>query len=191
MLIQYETYLSRLPLSKHTRRNYLLRVKLYLNWLEALPEGTQALTDPVERDFSVREFKCWLLQKGSSANTVNSVLTALDNYFLFTGIGSSKVKRQELPKQSPRALGSDEQRRFLKAVCSSKSLRNKTIATLMLNCGLRISEVAQLNVSDIVLTARKRELVVRCGKNNKHRTVPINKDAAEVLQQVSWWKTKR
>jgi site-specific recombinase XerD len=52
----------------------------------------------------------------------------------------------------------------------------------MLNCGLRISEVVQLNVSDVVLTARMRQLTVRCGKGSKHRTVPINKEAGDMLQ---------
>ena len=53
----------------------------------------------------------------------------------------------------------------------------------MLHCGLRISEVSGLNVSDVVLTARKRELTVRCGKNSKRRVIPINKDASEALQE--------
>jgi len=52
----------------------------------------------------------------------------------------------------------------------------------MLNCGLRISEVVQLNVADVVLTARLRQLTVRCGKGSKHRTVPINKEAGDILQ---------
>jgi integrase/recombinase XerC len=182
MLADYQTYLSRLPISQHTRRNYLRRVKQYIAWLDAHPDASKALTDSVERDFCVREFKCSLLQKGRAANTVNSSLAAMDNYFLFIGIGQSKVRRQELPKQSPRALGHDEQRRFLKAVSACKSLRNRTIATVMLNCGLRISEVVQLNVSDVVLTARMRQLTVRCGKGSKHRTVPINKEAGEIIQ---------
>lgn len=182
MLTDYQNYLARLPISPHTHRAYLRRVKQYLDWLEAHPDAAKALTDSVERDFSVRLFKCWLLQKGRSANTVNGSLAALDNFFLFIGIGASKVRRQELPKQSPRALAPEEQRRFLKAVCACKSLRNKTIATVMLNCGLRISEVVQLNVADIVLTARVRQLTVRCGKGSKHRTVPINKEAGDMLQ---------
>jgi site-specific recombinase XerD len=182
MLSDYQNYLDRLPISQHTRRNYLRRVKQYMTWLDAHPDASKALTDSVERDFFVKEFKCSLLQKGRAANTVNSSLAALDNYFLFIGIGQSKVKRQDLPKQAPRALGYDEQRRFLKAVSSCKSLRNRTIATVMLNCGLRISEVVQLNVADIVLTARMRQLTVRCGKGNKHRTVPINKEAGDILQ---------
>lgn len=57
------------------------------------------------------------------------------------------------------------------------------MAMVMLHCGLRISEVCQLNVSDVLLAARKRELVVRCGKNDKRRVIPINKDAGEVLQE--------
>jgi integrase/recombinase XerC len=144
-----------------------------MTWLEAHPDKNKALTESVERDFAVREFKCWMLQKGKAPNTVNGSLAALDNFFLFIGIGQSKVRRQELPKQSPRALAPE---------CSCKSLRNRTIATVMLNCGLRISEVVQLNVSDVVLTARLRQVNVRCGKGSKHRTVPINKEAGDILQ---------
>ena len=189
MISDYETYLSRLPLSEHTKRNYSQRVNRYLRWLANCPSGETSIAEPIERDLSVREYKIYLLRNGSTANTVNSVLAALDNYFLYKGWVPTKVKRQELPKQSPRALEPEEQRRFLKAVLSSGSLRNKTIAVLMINSGLRISEVAQLNLSDIVLTARKHELTVRCGKNNKRRTVPINKDAAQVLQQYFAGKT--
>jgi len=92
------------------------------------------------------------------------------------------VKRQDQGKQSPRALQKDEQRRFLKAVATTKSLRNRAIATVMLNCGLRLGELTQLNIADLVLTSRKHELVVRCGKGSKRRVVPLNRDAAEVLQ---------
>ena len=53
----------------------------------------------------------------------------------------------------------------------------------MLNCALRIGELNQLNVGDLILTARKREVVVRCGKGTKRRTVPINSELAEVLRE--------
>jgi len=183
VLAEYESYLSRAPLSAHTRRNYLLRVKQYFEWLESTPEVAGALSNTVERDFAVRDYKCFLLRSGSSANTVNAVLVAIDNFYLFNGLGPAKVRRQDLPKLSPRALDFEEQRRFLKAVEQSKLLRNRVIAMLMLHCGLRISEVCQLNVSDVLLTARKREVIVRCGKNNKRRIIPINRDAGDVLQE--------
>jgi integrase/recombinase XerC len=179
----YVMWLERLPLSKNTTRGYRIHVKQYLGWLQSCPDGEKALTDAVERDYVVREYKQRLLMNGKSASTVNASLSALDNFGLFLGIGFAKVKRQELPKQAPRALERDEQRRFLRTVAASKSLRNKTIAGVLLNCGLRLSEVAQLNVGDILLSARKRELVVRCGKGSKRRIVPINGDLAEQLQQ--------
>ena len=129
----------------------------------------------------MQEYSAWLLRRGSSSNSVNSILAALDNYFLYIGLGRAKAKRQGLPMQAPKALGMEEQRRFLRAVATCSSLRNRALVTIMLRCGLRISEVSALDLSDIVLTARKRELIVRCGKNSKRRTVPINKEAAEVL----------
>lgn len=63
MLQGYEDHLSRLPISKHTRRNYLLRVRSFIEWLNATPDGNKALGDPVERDMAVHEFKLYLLRK--------------------------------------------------------------------------------------------------------------------------------
>jgi integrase/recombinase XerC len=182
MLAEYEQHLSRLPISMHTRRNYLARVRGYLGWLADLPDGHKALSDPGERDFAVREFKSWLLQKGRSSNTVNSTLAAIDNLYLYIGLGPARVKRQEPPKLAPRALDLDEQRRFLRAVATSKHLRDRTVAMLMLHCGIRLSEVMNLNIGDVVMTARRHQLIIRCGKNSKRRVIPINREAAEVLQ---------
>src|ERR1700679_1678642 len=77
-LDQYQEYLARLPISDHTRRNYLGRVRQYLLWLVGSPDAEQVLTDPVARDFSVHDYKLRLLQSGKSSNTVNGVLAALD-----------------------------------------------------------------------------------------------------------------
>jgi len=63
---QYREYLSRLPVSPHTRRNYLGRVKLYLGWLSGSPGCEKALLEPVERDFAVHDYKVSLLQLGRS-----------------------------------------------------------------------------------------------------------------------------
>lgn len=180
-LEDYKCYLDRMPVSIHTRRNYLLRVRSFLEWLEH--SGVEGATiDPVERDFAVHDYKNHLLQRGSAASTLNSVLAAIDNFYIYIGMGPAKVKRQDLPSQAPRALEPEEQRRLVKVIAQSKSLRNRSIALIMLHCGLRISELAQLDVGDVILSARKRELVVRCGKGTKRRVVPINSELAEVLR---------
>lgn len=183
-LDNYQLYLSRQPISVHTRRNYLLRVRAFLAWLADSPEAAKALVDQVERDFALRDYSSYLLHKGASANTVNGSLTALDNYFVhWKGMPALKLRRQQLPEASPKALEPAELSRLLKVIAQCKSLRNQVIALVMLHCGLRISEVAGLNVGDVLLTARRRELVVRHGKGGKRRVVPINRDLAEVLQR--------
>jgi integrase/recombinase XerC len=114
---------------------------------------------------------------------VNSILAAIDNLYLNLGLGPTNVKRQEIPTHAPRALEEDEQRRLLTAVAKCELPRNQALVLIMLHCGLRISEVAGLNVDDVLLSARKCQLVVRCGKGAKRRTVPINSDLAEVLRR--------
>lgn len=177
----YQAYLSRLPVSIHTRRNYLLRVRQYLLWLSGTVDGVKALSNPVERDFAVQDYKVALLHAGKSSSTVNAILAAIDNFYLAKGIEPAKIKRQDLPVQAPKALEPEEQRRLMKVIAQCKSSRNKAVALVMLHCGLRISEVAGLNIGDVLLSARKRELVVRCGKNTKRRVVPMNTDLAEVM----------
>ena len=179
-LESYRQYLDRQPVSAHTRRNYLQRVKRYLDYLEGSLEGLRALSDEVERDFQMRDFKAWLLTSGASPSTINSTLSAVDNFYLSRGMKQAKLKRLDLPRQAPRALEQDEERRLLKALART-SLRNKAVVMVMMHAGLRISEVAALNVGDISLTARRGEVLVRCGKGLKQRTIPINQELREVL----------
>ena len=99
----YKNYLDRLPISRHTRRNYLLRVRRYVEWLEQ-SGSMKALIDPVERDFAVQDYKSWLLRGGASANTLNSILASIDNFYLFNKLGPAKVRRLDLPAHAPERL---------------------------------------------------------------------------------------
>ena len=51
--------------------------------------------------------------------------------------------------------------------------RNTAIVTLMLNAGLRVSEVVDLAVSDVEINERSGHVIVRDSKKKKHRQVPI------------------
>jgi len=65
-------------------------------------------------------------------------------------------------------------------------LRNKAIITLMLNTGLRVSEVTDLKTNSIDLN--KRSLKVVNGKGHKDRNLIIPDKTAELLKQ---WTKKR
>lgn len=66
-------------------------------------------------------------------------------------------------------------------------LRNKTIISLMLNCGLRVSEVTGLKPGDINLT--KGTLRVVDGKGQKDRDIPFVSEGT--LELLRAWKKVR
>ncbi len=66
-------------------------------------------------------------------------------------------------------------------------LRNKTIISLMLNCGLRVSEVTSLKPNDINITEGKLRVVN--GKGQKDRDIPfISESTLDLLRD--WKKIK-
>ena len=79
-------------------------------------------------------------------------------------LDSPKIK-QSLPKY----LELDECRKLLGAIDGSNKERDYAIITLFLNCGMRLSELVNINLSDI-----KEDSIIVTGKGNKERVVYLN-----------------
>ena len=82
----------------------------------------------------------------------------------------------KVPKSLPRYLSLDEAKRLLLAVDGKNRERDYCILCIFLNCGLRISEIVGLNISDI----RVDHLRV-VGKGSKERTVYLNDATAQAI----------
>jgi len=82
----------------------------------------------------------------------------------------------KLPKSLPRYLTLEESERLLSAVDSRSRARDYCILCIFLNCGLRISEIVGLNLSDI----RSDSLRV-VGKGSKERAVFLNDATADAI----------
>jgi site-specific recombinase XerD len=89
----------------------------------------------------------------------------------------------KVPKSLPRYLTLEESQRLLIAIDGKNKARDYCIICLFLNCGLRISEIVGLNISDI----RNDSLRV-LGKGNKTRIVYLN-DAC--LQAINTYLNER
>src|SRR5674536_257223 len=76
-------------------------------------------------------------------------LAAIDNFYRSIGVGRPEVAREELARVAPRALAKADQRRFLRAVEGCPSARDRAIATVFFYTGLRLSELAALEVGDL------------------------------------------
>jgi len=82
----------------------------------------------------------------------------------------------KIPKTLPRYLSLAESERLLSSVDSRNSARDYCILCIFLNCGLRISEIVSLNLSDI----RSDHLRV-VGKGSKERVVYLNDATAAAI----------
>ena len=82
----------------------------------------------------------------------------------------------KIPKTLPRYLSLSESERLLSSVDSRNSARDYCILCIFLNCGLRISEIVGLNLSDI-----RSDHIRVVGKGNKERVVYLNDATAAAI----------
>lgn len=82
----------------------------------------------------------------------------------------------KVPKTLPRYLSLEESQRLLLAVDGKNKARDYCIICLFLNCGLRISEIVGLNLSDV----RTDHLRIM-GKGSKERMVYLNEACVEAV----------
>ncbi len=179
----YEIWLSKQPLSSHTRRSYRTQVRQFCVYLDqADREYGDPLKEEHARNYAVRDYKSYLktIRKRKPA-TVNIALAAIDNFYRFMQMPPADVKREDLPQRAPRALTRNEQKRFLRAVERCLSIRDQAIASLLFYTGLRIGECAALNQDDVLISARKGTVIVRQGKRDSYREIPLNANARRDL----------
>ncbi len=191
-LAAYVAWLARQPLADRTKREYARWVRSFAGWAATAPEagewGEDPLVDPLARDYAARDFKRWLqIERRLAPSSVNLGLASLDSFFTMLGLGQPRVRREQLAQAAPRALDLGEQRRLLRAV-ERAGARDRALVGVMLFTGLRISEAVALDLDDLHISARKGEVVVRSGKGDAGRSVPLN---AVVRAMLSEWLAER
>lgn len=190
LLADYDRALAGSLLAAHSRRAYRSRVAGYLAWLATTDYPGDPLADPHTRNHAARDYRTWLTtRQRRRPATANAALTALDHFYSHLGLGPAAAKRADLPAAAPRALSEDEQRDFLRAVEKAASPRDRAIAMVFFYTGVRVAELAALDLADIELTARKGRLVVRAGKGGSYREIPLHKAARAALR--AWLKARR
>jgi len=73
-------------------------------------------------------------------------------------------------------------RRVVTAFEYQVTVRNWAAVTLMLQAGLRVEEVTLVDVGDIALNERSGSVLIRSGKGDKERSVPLNLVARNALR---------
>jgi integrase/recombinase XerD len=163
----------------HTQRDYVRQVYEFSRFLG----GSPARTEPED----LRRYQLHLASLGASYARMNLACTALRFFFHVTlgraGFGD-RMARIPSPERLPVVLSPEEVALLL---AHASSLKYRAALSIAYGCGLRISEIAHLKVSDIDST---RMLIrVEQGKGRKDRYVMLSPDLLDVLRQ--WWRVKR
>lgn len=86
-----------------------------------------------------------------------------------------------VPKKSlPKFLSLNESMRLLQASDNADSKRDYCIITLFLNCGIRLSELVGINISDIDFYENRMKVL---GKGNKERMIYLNEACIDALNK--------
>lgn len=95
---------------------------------------------------------------------------------------AQNLETPKLNKRLPRYLTLEDSQKLLNASFNNENDKNKerdfAIITLFLNCGMRLSELVGINISDIKFDDMKLTVI---GKGNKERTIYLNKACVDAI----------
>lgn len=144
------------------------------------------LDEPIEEvtNKKVLEYIDHLLDKGLKAKTINCHLDSIRGFYNYLCNEEevriiNPVKKGyalRLPRPLPKHLRDEEEVKFFETI---KKPRDRAIFKVMLRCGLRVEEVANLTLA--ALDLKRRKIYVHNGKGGKDRVVYISNDAFHAL----------
>lgn len=123
---------------------------------------------------------------GLSANSRARKISTIKSYYKYLTLKTKQISENPIQdldspkvmKSLPKYLTLDESKTLLKGIDGANKARDYCIITLFLNCGLRISELVGLNVSDI-----RSDSIRVLGKGNKERVVYLNDACVEAINE--------
>jgi site-specific recombinase XerD len=190
----FQEWLEQAGTSPHTRRAYLRLLKEFIAFIEGSGKDLAAvMADEHERTVVASDWCTYLKHiKLYAPISVNQALASLHTYCQFAGLATPQVKREDMPSLAPRALERNEQLRLLRAIekLSGKSAaRDKAIAYTLFYTGLRVAEVAGLNLADVIVSDRRGKVIVRKCKSDRLRETPLADTARKAM--LAWLVARR
>ncbi len=173
--------------SIHTCRAYQRDLQEFNSFVKGLGLSLSAGRDfdpgRVDR-FVIRRYLSFLHRRNrkSSISRKISTLRSFYRYLVREGVvpvnPAKGVARPKVEKPLPTALTVDEAFRLVESPEDGDAARDRAILELLYSSGLRVGELASLNVGGL---DRDLDIVKVMGKGKKERIVPVGRKAAEAL----------
>jgi len=187
----YEKYLRlERNLSRNTYENYLLDLQKLVNYMD--DEGIEFRSITLEQ---LDRFAGVMRDLGIGARSLGRVLSGVRSFYRFLNLeGEVETDPTELlvspniGKHLPEVLSIQEIDAIEEAIDPQmrEAQRDKAIIETLYGCGLRVSELCDLLISNLYLD----EGFVRVhGKGNKERLVPVSATATEEIKK--WFEQRK
>ena len=162
--------------SKVTIYNYRYKLKNIKDYF--LSQGINKIDNITKQD--IKKWIAFLQTQGKQASTINVTVNRLSRVFNYMFDEEyievnvfKKIAQLKTQKKIIYPLNDSEIKQMLLIAGKHKykhiAQRNVVLFSMMLECGLRISEVANLKNEDIL----ENQIIIRNGKNNKDRALAI------------------
>jgi len=200
----FDLYLVNKGRSANTVTAYVTDIRQFSKWY-AQTNGEDP-TPATITTADIRDYKQFLMvtEKAAPA-TINRRLAAIKvwsewaisislidrNPMRVRGVNEQQLAPKWLDRRQQAALLRAIEKNLLAAHTANTKflrLRDQSVVVVLLNTGLRIGELCSLEMSDITISERKGMILVRSGKGQKARKVPINQLARDAIRE--WLKIR-
>jgi len=166
-------------------------IEAYLNDLEKLTtfiELNAVKGGPDELELThLQEFVKWIAELGMTQASQARIISGIRTFYKYclledvaTKDPSALLEAPKLKRKLPDVLSFEEIEKMISQIDLStpEGSRNKAIIETLYSCGLRVSEVVNLKISQLFLDVGFIRVI---GKGNKERLVPIGSDAIKYI----------
>ena len=167
-------------------------IEAYSRDIEKLQQFADSLPNSLKPEAftlnDLRQFINWVNELGMIPSSQARILSGIKSFYKYLlaedMIRNNPAELLESPKKMrklPDTLSYQDINKLIEAIDLSKSdgTRNKAIIEVLYSCGLRVSELTELKLSNLYLEI---EFVKVIGKGNKERLVPIGGEAIKALK---------
>lgn len=172
-------------MSEHTIEAYVRDVSKVAQFLEL--KNLDISPTKIERQH-LEEFLLYLNELELDASTQARILSGIKAFYKYLLVEdivdtdpTALLEGPRLNRKIPAVLTYDEIQRMLAAIdlSTEHGVRNRAMLETLYACGLRVSELINLKLSNLFLDINFIKVI---GKNNKERIVPIGEDAIKHIR---------
>ena len=184
-LIQaYENYLTKVKhASNNTVSSYIRDIRQFSDWLRSYAE-----LDVLDAgQLNISDYLSALNSAGKSAATISRTVASLKNFYSYAVSSGflektpvTEIKIDRGTKKLPQILtGREIELLLAQPVCvDAKGYRDKAMLEVMYATGIRVTELIELNISDVNL----EQGIIKCNYSKKSRSIPLYPAALRALE---------